>query len=401
LSAKILSIKEKALIMYYFFIAFLCNFIFFPFAESKEKVHIVSYNGFLVPAEETYLKFERVREEYDVTFFVDLYKYVDNFVDSEDLYKVIFIDFCWCKKLQNIPKHKLMCWKWEAPKENLHKYNSYSRVYTFDDDLIDEKKFFKFCYPVLQPMVEDLPDFKERKLCTMIAGNWGPPERIGMLDFFASKPLGDFEFYGLPPKKYQQHPMAKGLVHGFSSSKTKLHTIKQYRFCVCFENTHTTMGYITEKIFDVFASGCIPVYWGPKNVTDFIPLNCFIDYRMFHNNEEMYEYLQNFTEEQFNEYLKNIKAYLQSEQAKLFSSETFEDILLEALKTPYIEETQNDDFKEPSKKPKKPRKSKKPKKSMKPQERNKLRLQKYKKHSKNSKKMIKSFETSSEITRKI
>lgn len=326
--------------MYYFFIAIFFNLIFCPLVESKQKVHIVSYNGFLVPADETYLQFERLQQEYEVSFFVDLYKYVDNFVDSEDLYRIIFIDYCSSKKLVNIPKHKLMCCKWEAVKTSLYRYRPYCRVYTFDDDLVDGVKFFKFCYPVLQPMVEDLPDFKERKFCTMMAGNWNPPERLAILDFFATKPFGVFEFYGTPPENYKEHPMFKGLVQGFSSSKTKLHTIKQYRFCVCFENTHTTMGYITEKIFDVFAAGCIPIYWGPKNITDFIPLDCFIDYRMFQDNEEMYEYLQNFTEEQFNEYLANIKAYLQTEKAQLFSAEAFEDILLDALKVPIAQEEQ-------------------------------------------------------------
>lgn len=38
-------------------------------------------------------------------------------------------------------------------------------------------------------------------------------------------------------------------------------------------------GYITEKIFDCFFPGVIPIYWGAENVTDYIPQDTFIDRR--------------------------------------------------------------------------------------------------------------------------
>jgi len=40
--------------------------------------------------------------------------------------------------------------------------------------------------------------------------------------------------------------------------------LKNYRFNICPENTNTN-GYVTEKIFQAIASGCIPVYWGSNN----------------------------------------------------------------------------------------------------------------------------------------
>ena len=36
-------------------------------------------------------------------------------------------------------------------------------------------------------------------------------------------------------------------------------------------------GYVTEKIFDAFKAGCVPVYWGAENITKYVPAECFID----------------------------------------------------------------------------------------------------------------------------
>lgn len=51
----------------------------------------------------------------------------------------------------------------------------------------------------------------------------------------------------------------------------KLKFLKDYMFCVCFENERGN-GYVTEKITDAFMAGCIPIYWGdPKVTEDFNP----------------------------------------------------------------------------------------------------------------------------------
>lgn len=46
----------------------------------------------------------------------------------------------------------------------------------------------------------------------------------------------------------------------------------QYKFVICFENSKTD-GYVTEKIFNVFLSGAIPIYDGAPNIGDYIHLN--------------------------------------------------------------------------------------------------------------------------------
>ena len=66
----------------------------------------------------------------------------------------------------------------------------------------------------------------------------------------------------------------------------KIDVLKKYRFCICYENIKDVSGYVTEKIFDAFWAGCIPVYLGADNISDHVPKNCFISRRDFGSDEE-------------------------------------------------------------------------------------------------------------------
>lgn len=47
--------------------------------------------------------------------------------------------------------------------------------------------------------------------------------------------------------------------------------LKQYKFCLCYENDQGD-GYVTEKLLHAKAAGCIPIYWGSSDaVKDFDP----------------------------------------------------------------------------------------------------------------------------------
>lgn len=297
----------------------------------NEKVDIVAYSSYLLPGEDHPFKYNLLKTRFDVRFHYGLYEYVKNSIGLDsDLKKIIFFDYCEDPRTAMLPKSKMVCFKWEAIKINPCFWNFYSKVYTFDDDLVDNIKFFKFYYPVLQPMIEDLPAFQERNLCVMVAANW-VPERIAILDFFLSKPKDSLHAYGHLPLPYSNIEINKGEIPGCYSSRAKLDVLKKYKFCICFENTHTTPGYITEKIFDVFAAGCVPIYWGPDNIEKYIPSDCFIDYRKFHNNQEMYDCITAMSESDHAQYLKNIRQFLQSDTAALFSQENFEKTLYQAV----------------------------------------------------------------------
>ncbi len=46
--------------------------------------------------------------------------------------------------------------------------------------------------------------------------------------------------------------------------------LKEYKFNICFENS-SNPGYLTEKLFDSFAAGCIPIYWGDTSLRCCLP----------------------------------------------------------------------------------------------------------------------------------
>jgi hypothetical protein len=60
------------------------------------------------------------------------------------------------------------------------------------------------------------------------------------------------------------------------SCVSKLETLSRYRFCLCFENM-PMRGYITEKIFDCFYAGTVPLYMGAPDVASHLPAATYVD----------------------------------------------------------------------------------------------------------------------------
>ncbi|MBS0648337.1 MAG: hypothetical protein JSS10_03820 [Verrucomicrobia bacterium] len=240
--------------------------------------------------------------------------------------------------LKKFAPKKLLLFAWEPPVYLPQLYsaeylNQFKRVYTWDDDLVDNKKFFKFYYPVLQPLEKELVPFEKKKLLTQISSNKKSKhpkelykEREEVIQFFEDKP-DVFEFYGFTWEK-------KGYKNYRGTVENKISTLKNYRFSVCYENMRDVKGYVTEKIFDCFAAGVVPIYWGASNITDYVPKNCFIDRRDFQSFSEVYAYIRSMDKEIYESYIKNIQDFLCSDKAKLFSQEMFNVIFLEAIRFP-------------------------------------------------------------------
>ena len=112
---------------------------------------------------------------------------------------------------------------------------------------------------------------------------------------------------------------------------SKFETMQKYRFSICYENVRDLAGYITEKIWDSFIAGCVPIYWGASNITYYIPQDCFIDRRKFANHEELYKFIASMSESEYTAYQERIAAFLISEKAQLFSAETFAETIVNTI----------------------------------------------------------------------
>ena len=103
---------------------------------------------------------------------------------------------------------------------------------------------------------------------------------------------------------------------------SKLEVLSQYNFSLCFENMHM-QGYVTEKIFDCFYAGTVPIYWGAKDINGLIPAKTYIDYRNFKNSSELAQYLSSMSDEEIMDYKHAARNFLQStEGLKYYDSIT-------------------------------------------------------------------------------
>ena len=56
----------------------------------------------------------------------------------------------------------------------------------------------------------------------------------------------------------------------------KRETMRRYRFGIAYENT-ACPGLVTEKIVDCFVAGIVPVYLGAPDISEFVPVDSFLD----------------------------------------------------------------------------------------------------------------------------
>lgn len=274
--------------------------------------------------------FEKLKEAYEVR--ITDQKYHLPITKPFHLIKryIIFNDHEKIGELKACPFEKKVLFQMEPDAVTPQQRATFWRIYTWQDDAIDNIQVFKYYFPDLMPMMGQLPPFEEKKLCTLVVRNWHAKHRGPIVEFFSTKPKGELEFYGSPYPKLALNKGYKGRIPGLNCGKEKIDTLKNYRFCFCFENHTNLNGYISEKIFPCFAAGCIPIYWGAPNVENYIPKGCFIDYRDFQTLDELYHFLKSMPKDEYEHYLANIRAFLASEQAQVFSPEHFADTLYEA-----------------------------------------------------------------------
>jgi len=228
-----------------------------------------------------------------------------------------------------------------------HKY--FKKIFTWHDDYIDNKKYFKINYSFKIPQNLYLDLNNKNKLCTLIACHKysnNPielySERIKAIKWFEKHHPEDFDLYGVGWSKYiykgilnnlNKYIILRNVIkNNYSSYKgailSKHDILKRYKFSICYENERSVPGYITEKIFDCFFAGNVPVYLGCSNIEKYIPTNLFIDKRNFKTYSELYNFMKNITDEQYEKYIKEIERFLKSENIKIFSSEYFSNVII-------------------------------------------------------------------------
>lgn len=98
---------------------------------------------------------------------------------------------------------------------------------------------------------------------------------------------------------------------------SKFEVLARYQFCLCFENM-SMEGYITEKIFDCFYAGVIPLYRGAPDITKYVPAGAFVDCRKYPTWESMWEEITAIPPAAMEAMRFAGRQFLQSDSANLF-----------------------------------------------------------------------------------
>lgn len=282
------------------------------------------------------------------------------------------------------PKVPLILLLYESPLDRTHFYevkNHYlfDAVITFNYHLCDEKKYFQYYLPVGIP--DAIPAFKafqERKNVVMVNTNtysgilaqrksglsglpligpylcgWKIPlheviyqhqnnlyQRRRKVARLAGKYFPNLlDIYG-----YGWQGEATSWIHKLIPNKpfigalgrtafSKLETLSRYRFCLAFENIFGDYGYISEKIFDCFYAGVVPIYLGDENITSICPEEAFIDARHFKNDLELLQYVKNCSESNWYKMYESGQKFLASESIDRFQTKAFVQRILGIINT--------------------------------------------------------------------
>lgn len=202
-------------------------------------------------------------------------------------------------------------------------------ILTWNDQIANKYPHVLKCnigQPVIDKNEIPVEPFDEKKfICSIFA--YKPSnapgtlfkERINAVDFFYRQPHG-MDLYGIGwgASRFSFVPSSyKG------PCKNKKKVQKNYKFSIAYENIGTLPGLITEKIFDCFSAGTIPIYIGAPNIKDYIPSSCFIDIRDFKNYAELYEYLTSMSESEYQQYLDSVKDFIDTPEYNAFTSRQY------------------------------------------------------------------------------
>jgi hypothetical protein len=150
--------------------------------------------------------------------------------------------------------------------------------------------------------------------------------------------MNSFDLYGVgwnrPPNlKEKMMPFTRRFYSSYRGTlQNKWDVLPRYRFSLCYENIRDEPGWVTEKIFDCMRAGCVPIYWGANNISDYVDPEAFIDRRKYKSDAELEIFLLGITEKEYLIYQEAIKDYLQGDLFKKFLPPAFADTIIDVLK---------------------------------------------------------------------
>ncbi len=269
------------------------------------------------------------------------------------------------RRLRRMPGKKLYLFLFENAANRPDNYwrinhRAFDKVFTWNPLFVDNRKTFKIWHTVKIPSPFSINVAEKTKFCVTISSQKYLPhpkalyeERVAFIRWFEREHPKEFDLYGVRwdrlyfkgrlsrlnlllealyskfPKSFRvcRFPSHRGLV------PNKTAVMRQYKFAMAYENA-VFPGYVTEKILDPLFAGCVPIYLGAPDVTDYIPAETFIDRRHFRNHEELYRFLTSMPEKDYLGYIRAIEDFARGDRVKVFGAEKLTQIVLKEIVEP-------------------------------------------------------------------
>lgn len=253
------------------------------------------------------------------------------------------------------PKNKIIVMTYEVdvvyPKNHNQKlHEMVGNKLTWNDSLLNQKGYYKYQFTNQIEPLTSIP-FNEKKFCIITtsylkgiftANGELYTERIAAVDYFEKNAPEDLDVFGWRGwKEYGKDKEYKTFKGYLDSNKTITERAK-YKFCICYENVRHP-GLITEKLLHCLLAKTVPIYLGATNIEKYLPSNCFVNKDDFKSYDDLYKFLKNMSEDDYNKYIINIENFLNSDRFLIFSPLNFAENLLKATIPEYNRELAFDD----------------------------------------------------------
>lgn len=169
-------------------------------------------------------------------------------------------------------------------------------------------RYFYYTKPLQKIRVEDISD------------NFNKLDSIQIPAFSTKYPITYYakNKYTILPQRYQLiewgHKQGfvkiwgkgwpENMIQGESRNNNRIQAkkdiLQKYYFNISLENA-VAKNYVTEKIWEAIVNYCLPIYYGahPSTIYQDFPENSFIDCAKFKGPEELYNYIQNMSQEEY------------------------------------------------------------------------------------------------------
>jgi hypothetical protein len=226
-------------------------------------------------------------------------------------------------------------------------FGQFRRVFSWDPRFLQLPNVTEIAYG-MNIVMPPWPDFAQRdifsclinanKRFTVELPNDLYTERVNVIRWHEHHAPRDFELYGMGWDKPRHESGAAGKARRrlqrlatqlfgyrpFPSWKgpvpDKADVLLRAKFSYCYENVGGLAGYVTEKIFDSLMNGCVPVYWGPDEIEERIPVDCFVDRRRFKSTADVHAFLRSITPDEYTRRQQAMRAFLESAAAERYTA---------------------------------------------------------------------------------